>query len=118
MKTVYTVYFITVEAVFPSPVQDMTVKEIREVRKPEEPVRELRKPDETDREYLKAAARHLILSWHDWFLQDHMNRVQLVDRSPEEIKKKIGKNHRWWHFSAEKGVAGVQRPGQWIYKGE
>lgn len=83
----------------------MTVKEIREVRKPEEPVRELRKPDETDREYLKAAARHLILSWHDWFLQDHMSRVQLVDRSPEEIKKKIGKNHRWWHFSTEKGVA-------------
>lgn len=84
---------------------DMTVKEIREVRKPEEPVRELRKPDETDREYLKAAARHLILSWHDWFLQDHMSRVQLVDKSPEEIKKKIGKNHRWWHFSTEKGVA-------------
>lgn len=83
----------------------MTVKEIREVRKPEEPIRELRKPDETDREYLKAAARHLILSWHDWFLQDHMSRVQLVDKSPEEIKKKIGKNHRWWHFSTEKGVA-------------
>lgn len=86
---------------------DMTVKEIREVRKPEEPVRELRKPDETDREYLKAAARHLILSWHDWFLQDHMSRVQLVDKSPEEIKKKIGKNHRWWHFSTEKGVARI-----------
>ena len=85
----------------------MTVKEIREVRKPEEPVRELRKPDETDREYLKAAARYLILSWHDWFLQDHMNRVQLVDRSPEEIKKKIRKNHRWWHFSTEKGVARI-----------
>ena len=85
----------------------MTVKEIREVRKPEEPVRELRKPDETDREYLKAAARHLILSWHDWFLQDHMSRVQLVDKSPEEIKKKIGKNHRWWHFSTEKGVARI-----------
>ncbi len=68
---------------------------------------ELKKPDETDREYLKAAAWHLILSWHDWFLQDHMNRVQLVEKSPGEIKKKIGKNHRWWHFSTEKGVARI-----------
>ena len=86
---------------------DMTVKDIREVRKPEEPMIELKKPDETDREYLKAAAWHLILSWHDWFLQDHMNRVQLVEKSPGEIKKKIGKNHRWWHFSTEKGVARI-----------
>lgn len=86
---------------------NMTVKEIREVRKPEEPVRELRKPDETDREYLKAAARRLILSWHDWFLQDHINRVQLVDRSPEEIKKKLGKDHRSRWFSTETGVAHI-----------
>lgn len=84
---------------------DMTVKEIREVRKPEELVRELRKPDETDREYLKAAARHLIKSLHKWFLADFMNRVELVDRSPAELKKKLGKDSRWWHFSTEKGVA-------------
>lgn len=86
---------------------DMTVKEIREVRKPEEPVRELRKPDETDREYLKAAARHLIISMYDWFLRDLMNRVLLVDKSPEEIKRELGKNCRWWHFSTEKGVASI-----------
>lgn len=89
---------------------DMTVKEIREVRKPEEPKkedRELKKPDETDREYLKAAAKKLITSLHKWFLQDYMNRVMLVDRSPDELKKELGKSNRWWHFSTEKGVASI-----------
>ena len=89
---------------------DMTVKEIREVRKPEEPKkeeRELKKPDETDREYLKAAARYLIESKHKWFLQDYMNRVMLVDRSPDELKKEFGKSNRWCHFSTEKGVASI-----------
>ena len=89
---------------------DMTVKEIREVRKPEEPKkeeRELKKPDETDREYLKAAARYLIESKHKWFLQDYMNRVMLVDRSPHELKKEFGKSNRWCHFSTEKGVASI-----------
>ena len=86
---------------------DMTVKEIREVRKPVEPEIELKKPDETDREYLNAAAEHLIKSLWDWFLQDHMNRVQLVDRSPEEIKKKLGKDHRSRWFSTETGVAHI-----------
>ncbi len=89
---------------------DMTVKEIREVRKPEEPEKEeqeLKKPDETDREYLKAAARHLIASKHKWFLQDYMNRVELVDRSPDELRKELGKNNRVWHFSTEKGVARI-----------
>ena len=86
---------------------DMTVKEIREVRKPEEPVRELKKPDETDRGYLKAAARRLIESLHEWFLADFMNRVDLVDRSPAELKKKLGKDGRVWHFSTEKGVARI-----------
>ena len=89
---------------------DMTVKEIREVRKPEEPKKEeweLKKPDETDREYLKAAARYLIESKHKWFLQDYMNRVMLVDRSPDELKKEFGKSNRWCHFSTEKGVASI-----------
>ncbi len=86
---------------------DMTVKEIREVRKPVEPEIELKKPDKTDREYLNAAAEHLIKSLWDWFLQDHMNRVQLVDRSPEEIKKKLGKDHRSRWFSTETGVAHI-----------
>lgn len=89
---------------------DMTVKEIREIReirKPEETVRELRKPNETDREYLKAAASHLIKSLHTWFLADFMNRVELVDRSPVELKKKLGKGGRCWHFSTEKGVGRI-----------
>ena len=92
-----------IEAVTP----DMTVRDIREVRKPEESVIELKKPDERDQEYLEAAARHLIVSYHKWFLQDFINRVTMVDRSPEELKKKIGKNHRWRHFSTEKGVASI-----------
>ena len=86
---------------------DMTVKEIREVRKPAKPARELKKPDETDREYLDMAARHLIYCLYDWFLQDHMNRVLLVDRSPEEIKKKLGKNNRSRCFSAATGTAHI-----------
>ena len=86
---------------------DMTVKEIREVRKPEEPVRELKKPDERDRGYLKAAARKLIESLHKWFLADYMNRIELVDRSPAELKKELGKDRRVWHFSTEKGVARI-----------
>lgn len=86
---------------------EMTVKEIREVRKPEEPVRELKKPDERDRGYLKAAARKLIESLHKWFLADYMNRIELVDRSPAELKKELGKDRRVWHFSTEKGVARI-----------
>ena len=86
---------------------DMTVKEIREVRKPTEPARKLKKPEETDREYLNAAAKELIKRLWSWFLQDHMNRVQLVDRSPEEIKKELGKGHRYWHFPTENGFASI-----------
>lgn len=86
---------------------DMTVKEIREVRKPTEPARKLKKPEETDREYLNAAAKGLIKRLWSWFLQDHMNRVQLVDRSPEEIKKELGKGHRYWHFPTENGFASI-----------
>lgn len=80
------------------------IKESREVRKPE---RELKKPDKTDQEYLNAAAEHLIKSLWDWFLQDHMNRVQLVERSPEEIKKKLGRDHRSWHFLTENGTVHI-----------
>lgn len=86
---------------------EMTVKEIREVRKPAELEMKLKKPDETDQEYLKAAARHLIKSLHDWFLADFMNRVEQVDRSPVELKKRLGKDHRKWHFSTENGVASI-----------
>lgn len=86
---------------------DMTVKEIREVRKPAKPTIGLKKPADTDRWYLDAAAKCLIKSLYDWFLQDHMNRVQLVDKSPEEIKKRLGEDNRFWDFSTEKGMARI-----------
>ena len=86
---------------------DMTVKEIREVRKPAEPERKLKKPDQTDREYLNAAAKKLIKSLRKWFLRDYTNRVLLVDKSPEEIKRRLGKDHRYWHFPTENGLASI-----------
>lgn len=86
---------------------DMTVKEIREVRKPAEPERKLKKPDQTDREYLNAAAKKLIKSLRKWFLRDYTNRVLLVDKSPEEIKRELGKDHRYWHFPTENGLASI-----------
>ena len=86
---------------------DMTVKEIREVRKPAEPERKLKKPDQTDREYLNAAAKKLIKSLRKWFLWDYTNRVLLVDKSPEEIKRELGKDHRYWHFPTENGLASI-----------
>lgn len=86
---------------------DMTVKEIREVRKPADRQRELKKPDETDREYLNAAAKKLIKSLRKWFLRDYTNRVLLVDKSPEEIKRELGKDHRYWHFPTENGLASI-----------
>lgn len=95
-----------IEAVTP----DMTVKEIREVRKPEEPEKEeqeLKKPDETERQYLKNAAKHLIVCWHVWFLQDFTNRVLQVDRSPKEIKKKIEGKSRNYYFHTDKGTGHI-----------
>lgn len=86
---------------------DMTVKEIREVRKPADRQRELKKPDETDREYLNAAAKKLIKSLRKWFLRDYTNRVLLVDKSPEEIKRELGKDHRYWYFPTENGLASI-----------
>ena len=80
------------------------IKESREARKPE---RKLKKPDKTDQEYLNVAAEHLIKSLWDWFLQDYMNRVQLVEKSPEEIKKKLGIDNRSWHFSTDNGIAHI-----------
>lgn len=109
---------------------EMTAKEIREIRKPQnqeenlkgqmhiedypeilpEEVQEkeetiLKKPSEQEREYLKLLAKHLIKSMYSWFLEDHTNRVLMVSKSPEEIKRKLGINHRTRYFSTEKGVA-------------
>ena len=109
---------------------EMTAKEIREIRKPQnqeeelegqmniedypeilpEEVQEkekpiLKKPSEREREYLKLLAQHLIKSMYSWFLEDYTNRVLMVSKSPEEIKRKLGINHRTRYFSTEKGVA-------------
>ena len=86
---------------------DMTAKKIREIRKPEAPKIELKKPDETERKYLNDAAKHLISSWHVWFLQDFTNRVLQVDRSPKEIKKKIEGKSRYYCFSTDKGTGHI-----------
>lgn len=86
---------------------DMTAKEIREIRKPEEPKRELKKPDETERQYLNNAAKCLISSWRVWFLQDFTNRVMQVDISPKEIKKKIERKSRTIYFSTDKGFGHI-----------
>lgn len=86
---------------------DMTAKEIREIRKPETPKIELKKPDETERQYLNNAAKHLISSWHDWFLQDFMKRVMQVDESPKEIKKKLEGKSRYYYFSTDKGTGHI-----------
>lgn len=109
---------------------EITAKEIREIRKPQnqeenlkgqmriedypeilpEEVQEkeetiLKKPSEQEREYLKLLAKHLIKSMYSWFLEDHTNRVLMVSKSPEEIKRKLGINHRTRYFSTEKGAA-------------
>lgn len=86
---------------------DMTAKEIREIRKPEAPKIELKKPDETERQYLKSAAKHFIVYWHDWFLQDFMNRVMQAERSPKEIKKKIEGKSRSFYFSTDNGIGHI-----------
>lgn len=83
---------------------DMTIKEIREVRKPE---KKLVKPDEEQRKYLDAFARRFIDCKHDWLLQDFQNRVMHVDKSPVEIKKHLGADHRTWHFATDNGTAHI-----------
>lgn len=82
----------------------MTVKEIRELRAPE---KKLVKPDEDQRKYLDAFARRFIDCKHDWLLQDFQNRVMHVDKSPVEIKKHLGTDHRTWYFATDNGTAHI-----------
>lgn len=82
----------------------MTVKEIRELRSPE---KKLVKPDQNQKEYLNAFARYFIVCKHDWLLQDFQNRVMNVDKSPEEIKNRLGPDHRTWHFATDNGTAHI-----------
>ncbi|MDY4192796.1 MAG: DNA-directed RNA polymerase subunit alpha C-terminal domain-containing protein [Bariatricus sp.] len=82
----------------------MTVKEIRELRAPE---KKLVKPDQNQKEYLNAFARYFIACKHDWLLQDFQNRVMNVDKSPEEIKNRLGPDHRTWYFTTDNGTAHI-----------
>ena len=69
-------------------------------------VKELKKPDSEEKEYLDAAARHLIRSLWNWMREDHMNRVTMVDKSPEELKRKLGNDRTRW-FATDKGAAHI-----------
>ena len=92
---------------------EMTVKEIRNVRKDSEPDEEqkmdveLKKPDREQEKYLNQFAKYFINQNFQWMRDDHMNRVMLVDRSPKEIKAYLGKNNRTWYFAAAAGTAHI-----------
>ena len=72
-----------------------------------EEIKELKKPDQEEKEYLDAVARHLIRSLWNWMREDHMNRVALVDKSPGELKRKLGPNGRTRWFATGKGTAHI-----------
>lgn len=74
--------------------------------KEQKPVKELKKPDSEEKEYLDAAARHLIKSYHIWMKEDFSNRVLHVDKSPGELKNKIGQDRTRW-FATDKGTAHI-----------
>ena len=69
-------------------------------------VKELKKPDPEEKEYLDTAARHLIKSYHTWMKEDFSNRVLQVDKSPEELKRKLGNDRTRW-FATDKGAAHI-----------
>lgn len=91
---------------------EMTVREIRNVRKDSEPGEEqrmnveLKKPNRGQEEYLNQFAKFFIIQNFQWMRDDHMNRAMLVDRSPEEIKTHLG-NIRAWSFDVPEGVANI-----------
>lgn len=74
--------------------------------KEQKPVKELKKPDPEEKEYLDAVARHLIKSYHIWMKEDFSNRVLHVDKSPGELKNKIGQDRTRW-FATDKGTAHI-----------
>lgn len=81
-------------------------KQEEKEQKPEKKVKELKKPDPEEKEYLDAAARHLIRSLWVWMREDHTNRVEMVDKSPEELKRKLGNDRTRW-FATDKGTAHI-----------
>ena len=74
--------------------------------KEQKSVKELKKPDPEEKEYLDTAARHLIESYHTWMKEDFSNRVLQVDKSPEELKRKLGNDRTRW-FATDKGAAHI-----------
>lgn len=74
--------------------------------KEQKSVKELKKPDPEEEEYLDTAARHLIESYHTWMKEDFSNRVLRVDKSPEELKRKLGNDRTRW-FATNKGTAHI-----------
>lgn len=83
---------------------EMTTKEIRGIRKEE---KKPQKPDETEVEYLKAAAKHLIIANHKWFLEKFYERVSDVTTSPGEILQRFFPNHATWYFATQKGTGHI-----------
>lgn len=102
-ESVQDILTITEEELEEEPGEDIP-EEIQEKEQQKEKTI-LKKPSEQEREYLKLLAKHLIKSMYSWFLDDYTNRVLMVNKSPEEIKRKLGKNHRTRYFSTERGVA-------------
>lgn len=79
----------------------------KEQEEDEQQEKKLKKPNEEERNYMDLAAKHLIYSLFDWMREDHMNRVTMVDRSPKELKEKLGANGRTRWFSTENGNAHI-----------
>ena len=102
-ESVQDILTITEEELEEEPGEDIP----EEIQEKEQQKKEtiLKKPSEQEREYLKLLAEHLIKSMHSWFLEDYTNRVLMVNKSPEEIKRKLGINHRTRYFSTERGAA-------------
>lgn len=79
---------------------DMTVKDIRNIRKPmekkaEEPepkpeLRQRRKPTEEERELLNILARKLIGRYKSWMLEDFHARVMNVTTSYQDMRNRLG----------------------------
>lgn len=90
--------------------EELTIKEAitmeAKEQKPEKKVKELKKPDPEEKEYLDMAARHLIMSYYSWMKGDFTNRVLNVNKSPEELKRKLGNDRTRW-FAIDKGTAHI-----------
>lgn len=69
--------------------------------------KELKKPGKKENEWLDEVAYRLIRSLKAWMKEDYKNRVLNVTKSPEELKKKLGKERRTWWFETLEGTAHI-----------